>query len=541
MTKNMFLYELEDEMLVVDCGVGFPQEEMLGVDLIIPDISYLNNAIAAGKKVVGFLLTHGHDDHIAALSYILPQMPPREFPIYASPLTKKFVETQLAEQEVVCEIKKIDFNQTLALGKFTVKPVRMTHSVPEALNYIIDTPYGRIYHGSDYKFDWTPVDGVLPEVGKIAAAGNQGVLLLLSDCLNSEEKGFAESEKMLEESFENELNRTSGKFIFTTQSSNILRIKLLIQTAIRYNRKIAIVGRSIEENMADAEELGYLKELPTGIYLKEEKVNKFPAKNVCLIVAGSQGQTSSALSRMAAGEHQVKILEGDTVFISGDPIPGNEKSVAFLIDSLSKIGARVLHSRINDNLHVSGHARQEELKLMIGLTRPKYLWPIGGTYAQMNQYAKLAEEMGYDKTRVFLPEEKDAVELDGKQAWLAKNKFESRNILVDGLGVGDVGNVVLRDRQTLATDGILVAVVVLAGQEINKSQIEIITRGFIYAKGNRDILEMLKDEVVVVGEELGPLVKENNLLQKKVIQALEKAIYRETKRRPLVVVEVIKT
>ncbi len=537
-TKNMFLYETESEILIVDCGIGFPREEMFGIDLVIPDISYLQKRLQEGKKIVGLILTHGHDDHIGALPYILPQFQGLNVPVYASALTQKFIETQLEDFNLKNKINTIDADQTLKLGGFEISFIRMTHSVPEDLHLVIKTPAGTIYHGADFKFDWTPLDGVKPEVGKIAAAGNEGILCLLSDCLNAEEKGYSESEKDLVKTFEDEMRRATGKFIFTTQSSNISRIKLLMQLALKNNRKIGIVGRSIEENLEDARELGYLDDLPSGIYVREEKINKFNPANVCLIVAGSQGQVSSALSRIASGEHQIKIEEGDTVVISGDPIPGNEQAVSFLIDSLTRRGAKVLHSRINDQLHVTGHARREEMKFLIGLAQPKFLMPIGGTFAHMMAYRELAESMGYKSNQVFLLEEREALETDGQNMWISKEKIQIKNILVDGLGVGDVGSVVLRDRKTLATDGMLIAIISANDTRLSATDIEIVSRGFIYMKENQEFIEVIKHEIVETVSKLENL-RDRNYLQKKIIGHMEKFIYRETKRRPLILVEIL--
>lgn len=566
-TKNMFLYEYKNEILIVDCGIGFPKEEMFGIDLVIPDVSYLVKKINEGKKIVGMILTHGHDDHIGALGYILPQItqsldsgstilnnnmidrnykesngnidPKLGFGIYTNKLTKSFINTQLKDFGLEYKITAVNPDEELRLGSFIINFVRMTHSVPEDLHLIIQTPLGILYHGADYKFDWSPLDGVYPEVGKIAEAGNKGILLLASDCLNSEEEGYASSESDLKDTFEYEMSKSEGKFIFTTQSSNILRIKLVMQIALKFSRKICIVGRSIEENMDDARELGYLDDLPTGIYISEEKIEKYSAKNVCLIVAGSQGQVSSALSRMVSGEHKVKIEKGDTVLISGDPIPGNERAVSYLIDSLSRLGAKVLHSRINDNLHVSGHAKREELKLMLGLTRPKFLLPIGGSYAHMYEYRRLAASMGFREEKTFLLEERQVLETDGQNAWIAKEKIEAKQILVDGLGVGDVGNVVLRDRKALATDGMLVAVITLGQEKTEMSDVDIVTRGFIFAKENKDFINQIKLEVLKTINENDLSVKDLAYFQKKIITRLEKFIYKETERRPLVLVEMI--
>lgn len=538
-TKNMFLYEYKNEILIVDCGIGFPKEEMFGIDLVIPDITYLQKKLASGKKIAGLILTHGHDDHIAGLGYILPQIKEVNFGIYTSALTKSFIDTQLKDFGLNYKVSAVNKDQTLNLGAFQITFVRMTHSVPETMHLVIKTPVGVVYHGTDFKFDWSPLDGVYPEVGKIAEAGNRGIHLLLSDCLNSEENGYASSESDLKNTFEYEMSKGQGKFIFTTQSSNILRIKLVMQIALKFNRKIGIIGRSIEENLEDARRLGYLDDLPTGIYISEEKVAKYDPKNICLIVAGSQGQVSSALSRMVSGEHKVKIGMGDTVLISGDPIPGNEKAVAYLIDSLSRIGAKVLHSRVNDSLHVSGHAKREELKLMLGLTRPKFIMPIGGTYAHMYEYKKLAASMGFDERKIFLLDEGQSLESDGKEIWVSKEKIEAKQILVDGLGIGDVGNVVLRDRKTLASDGMLVAVITMGKESLTLEDVDIVTRGFIFVRENKEFINTLKEEVLKAVNINDLQVKDPGYFQKKIIGSLEKFIYKETQRRPLVLVEMI--
>src|SRR3989304_4328659 len=483
-TSNMFVYETDTDILLVDCGMGFPTEEMLGIDILIPDISYLRQRLG---KIRGLVLTHGHEDHTGAIPYILPQLP--KVPIYASKLTANLVMDKLAEYENIPKLVNVlEPGQPLQLGKFTVESVRISHSIPDSTNLIIKTPFGTVFHASDFKFDFTPVDGILPEIGRIAAAGNDGVLLLLSDSLGSERKGHTPSEKTLADMFEREISNCQGKFIVTTMSSNISRLRQAIETAVRHGRRVAISGKSIDRNIKVATRLGYLK-IPQNAFVEPKEVRKLPPGQVCLLIAGSQAQSGSALERVSLQDHRdITIAPGDKVVFSSDYIPGNESAVQSLIDALARLGATVVYSGITDDLHVSGHGSQQDLLLMLGLTRPKYAIPIGGTYRHMVQYSHLAQNMGYPPEKILLPIPNQSIEIADGQVKIGP-LLDIKNVMVDGLGVGDVGHVVLRDRQHLAEEGIVVAVAEVDQNDLSQIlNLEIISRGFVFDKHNSQLI-----------------------------------------------------
>lgn len=530
----MFVYEYGDDILLVDCGMGFPTEEMLGVDILIPDISYLKSR---KNKIRALILTHGHEDHTGALPYILPQL---NVPIYASKLTAHLVMEKLAEYEGMPKtVNILDPGRLLSLGQFKVESVRVSHSIPDATNLIISTPAGTVYHGSDFKFDFTPVDGILPDVGRIAAAGNSGVQLLLSDCLGSERKGHTLSEKTLEEMFEREISHCSGKFIMTTMGSNISRFRQAIEAAIRHGRRVAILGRSIQRNLSVAQRLDYLK-IPKGVLVDPKQIRRLPPQNLCLLVAGSQGQAGSAMERLSLGEHQdVVIKPGDKVVFSSDYIPGTESSTQSLIDTLSKLGATVIYTNITDNLHVSGHGSQQDLLMMMALTRPKYLVPIGGTYRHMVQYSRLAQSMGYQASQVLLPEFNQSLEMSPEGVKLGPI-IEVKNVMVDGLGVGDVGHIVLRDRQVLAEEGIVVAVVETDQTDLSKViHIDLISRGFVFAKENTQLFnqasELLKQAII---KRKGRLDTDRHV-REVIAEVLERFFFDKTGRRPMILPVVV--
>jgi ribonuclease J len=406
-TENLFVYQLGSDVLMVDCGIGFPSQEDPRGDLVIPDISYLQQG---GLKIRGIVLTHGHEDHIGALPYVLPKLG-RDIPIYGSKLTIALAQEKLEEFGISAQLRVIDSNDRLFLGPFSVDPVRITHSVPGTFCLIIKTPLGTIFHASDFKFDWTPVMEKPTDVGKIARAGEQGILLLLTDCLRSEKPGYTLSESTISESFEREISDCKGRFIVTTMSSNVSRWKQAIDVLRHHQRKIVIVGRSVEKIIEKASELGYLN-LNRKEIIHRRQMKSLPPSKIGILVAGSQAQTGSALDRIAAGElEEIKITPGDKVVFSTDYIPGNELAMHRMIDNLSRQGADVSYSDILDDLHVSGHAAQAELMLMLALTQPKYVLPIGGAFRQMKQYVLLAQKAGRDPNNLFLPTKNRVVEI----------------------------------------------------------------------------------------------------------------------------------
>lgn len=535
-TKNLFVYEGNTGLLLVDCGIGFPDETMFGVDLLLPDISYLESA---KKPIVGMLLTHGHDDHIAGLPYILPKLP--DFPIFASRLTAGFARERLAEFGINRNLRILDDERGVRLGEFAIEPIRITHSVPDARHFLIATPTASVYHGSDFKFDLTPIDGVQPDFQKIASRSTRGVTVLLSDCLRSERPGFSPSEASLAESFETEMRSTKGKVVVTTMSSNVHRIQMAAQIAANLGRRTALFGRSVEANARIAQELGFLR-LPSQAMVKGRKIKNLPAEKLCLIVAGSQGQEGSALVRAAQGEHaEITIREGDKIIFSSDPIPGNERAVYETIDAFSRLGAQVVYHDINDELHVSGHASAGELMLLMGLVNPKYLVPIGGTYRHMVQYRKIATQMGFTEEQTFLLEEGQTLYISDQGEARSGETLSLRNVMVDGLGIGDVGKVVLRDRQLMAEEGMLVVIVPIqeqTGQIAGK--VEIISRGVVFVRESQALMERLKGEVYAVIKGIKPPVNEWGRIKERIKTKLEMVLSDELERFPLIIPIIIR-
>lgn len=534
-TKNLFAYELDGKILIVDCGIGFPDENMPGVDLLIPDVSYLSDK---KNNIVGMILTHGHDDHIGSLPYILPQLGDR-FPIFASPLTAAFAESRLREFRNNAKISILDDNRPLRLGPYAIHAIKMTHSVPDTRHYVIETSVGVVYHGSDFKFDLTPVDGVRPDFQKIAQFGKSGVTILLSDSLRSEKEGFSLSESILTDTFEREIRGTKGKFVVTTMSSNVHRIQQAIMVAAAHGRKIAFIGRSIEQNIRDTQRLKMIQ-LPKNMIVDKRAIKNIPGKQLCLIIAGSQGQTGSSLVRAAEEAHDlVQLSAGDKVVFSSDPIPGNETAVYSTIDTLSRLGVEVIYSDVNDNLHVSGHASSGEMKLLMELVKPKFLVPIGGTYRHMIQYRKLAVEMGYAEKQVFLLESGQELQLSEDGQVQTGETIPLRNIMVDGLGIGDVGKIVLRDRQTMAKDGIVVVILTFEKNTGKLSgEVEIVSRGFVFVKESKALIDGAISEVQTV---IGKHPPSTNWAEIKdhVSDILENYFYRQTKRSPMVLPMII--
>src|SRR3989344_2746559 len=414
-TKNMYLYELYEndrlkDILIIDCGFGFPQERELGVDLVIPDISYLQDK---KDKIRGILLTHGHEDHIGALPYLYETL--GRPPIQGSKLTSVFVENKFKENNVRITVNKVDFEKEYSYGGFRVQFVKVTHSIPDTTHVIIKSPVGTFYHGPDFKFDLTPPYGSPPDFYRITKAGHEGIIALMSDALGSEREGLTLSESIVGKTFEDEMRKTKGKIIKTTFSSNISRIRQCVEAAIKFNRKIVFLGRSMKENTRIAAEIGYLP-IPESLNTNEVNVMKLSPNKVCIIAAGSQGQFGSALSKLANNRNpNVKIKPGDKVVFSSDPIPGSENEVYALIEELSLMGADVIYSDIQDQLHASGHGNQEDLKFLVRFTDPKYFIPIGGTVRHQHQYQRLVTGLGYKKEQLFLLDE-------GETVWFANNK-----------------------------------------------------------------------------------------------------------------------
>lgn len=537
-TKNMYLYELYkdqrlQDILIVDCGIGFPTEKELGVDFVIPDISYLEDKI---DKIRAVILSHGHEDHISALSYHYQALGTP--PVYASKLTKILTENKFKEFSQKVNITEIDFDKTYQFNEFQVEFIKVTHSIPDTVHIVIKTPVGNIYHGTDYKFDLTPPYGSPPDFYKITKAGKEGILCLMSDCLGAEREGLTLSEKIVGTKFEDEIKKTKGTFIMTTFSSNISRIRQCTEAAIKYNRKICFLGRSMKENTKLATQIRYLS-IPFSLVVDEKNLSRVPPNKLCLIVAGSQGQYDSALSKLAREQNpNIKIKSGDKIVISSDPIPGNEVEVYSLIEELILKGAEVIYPDIADQLHASGHANQEDLKFLARFVNPKYFIPIGGTVRYQRQYQRLISELGYDKNCIFTL-------VEGETVWFTKHKanlgqrLETNNIYVDAYGIGDVGNVVLRDRKTLASDGMVVAVVTVDNQGQLLTPPKILSRGFVFEKEETALYK----RAIGVIEKITKPKRERYLnlinIKKETIAELEELFFEERGRKPLVVVEII--
>jgi len=527
--KNMMAIKYQETIVVIDAGLMFPEDELLGIDMVIPDITYL---VENKDKVKAILLTHGHEDHVGALPYVLREINP---PVYGSKLTLGIVEGKIKEHNLDNpQFNVVRPRDKVKIGPFEVEFFRVSHSIPDSMGLAIHTPLGIIFHTGDFKLDQTPVDGQVADFRKMAELGEKGVLVMLSDSTNADRSGFTMSEKVVGNTFDELFGKCSGRIIITTFASNIHRIQQVISTAEHYDRKVAVIGRSMVNNVKISSQLGYL-DLPEGILIEMEEINNYPPEKVVIVTTGSQGEPMSALTRMATADHRwVGIQPGDTVIISATPIPGNEKLVAKTVDLLFKQGAEVIYER-SAGVHVSGHAAQEELKIVINLIKPKYFIPVHGEYRHLMKHAKLAESLGIPRTRIFVAENGQIIEIGKKKAAIA-GKVTAGKVLVDGLGVGDVGNIVLRDRKQLSQDGIMIVVVT-----INKENGEvvagpdIVTRGFVYVRESEQLIENAK---LKVKEALDLCFRKNitewAVIKSQVREKLGKHLYEKTGRRPMI-------
>jgi ribonuclease J len=487
----MTLIEYGDDAIAIDCGLMFPESDMLGIDFVIPDITYLLDNPGLLKAI---FLTHGHEDHIGALPYILPEV---SVPIYATRLTQGLVEVKLKEAKLlkIVEMHTISAESVIEIGPFTIEPFHVCHSIPDAVGYAIYTPRGVVIHTGEYKFDYSPTDGRVPDLDRLRAYGDEGVLALLSDSTNSERPGHTPSEKIVGEAFEKIFGQANGRIIVSTFASNISRVQQVINVALAHNRKVAVVGRSMVDNVKMAIALGYLT-APEDIIIHVDDLEDYPDAKIAIVCTGTQGEPTSALVRMANQEHrQVRLKEGDTVILSATAIPGNEELIHRTLNNLFRLGVDVIYQNLMP-VHVSGHASQEEQKLMLELLRPKYFIPIQGEYRMLVLHARQGQVVGIAKENIFVVENGQAIEFDDDGARLAES-VPSGQILVDGLGVGDVGKVVLRDRHLLSRDGFVV--VVIAIDEKTGALIDgpdIISRGFVYIRNSEDLIEEARERVI---------------------------------------------
>jgi ribonuclease J len=501
-TRNMYLYEYHDQILLVDCGLGFPDETMLGVDLLLPDITYLRESCLpegkATKTIVGMLLSHGHEDHIGGLPFILPQLP--SFPLYGSPLTAALANEKLTEFHLEPVVQTVPFtNDPIHLGDFTITFIHVTHSIPDAAQLFIETPVGNFYHGADYKFDLTPADQKRTEFIKIAQAAQKGITALFSDCLGADRPGFTPSEEMLTQNFEQTMRDSKGKVIITTYSSNISRLNQAIKAAEKLSRKVCFVGRSIVKAKHIAQKLRYLHMKP-GTEIQIDELPHYKSHQIMLLVAGSQGQENSAMTRIADGEHKdIRLQPNDMVIFSADPIPGNELAVSSLVDSIAKKGAKVMYSDIaSGSFHVSGHGSSGDHMLLISLTQPKFLVPISGTYRHMIAYRDLAEKMNYKRNHIFLIENGQEVVFTAQQAKLGK-KFEIQNVYLDEVSGEELESYVVRDRARLAREGVVILLVEInASTSQVASTPEVIMRGTSLPESKENLTKVLGKEIAKV-------------------------------------------
>ena len=529
--KNITVFEYKNDILLVDCGLGFPEDDMLGVDLVIPDITYLEKN---KEKIKGLVITHGHEDHIGGIPYLLKQI---NLPIYCTKLTAGLIEHKLEEHKLLrsTKIKVVSPGQTVSIGCMKVEFIRTTHSIPDACSLAIHTPVGTVVHTGDFKIDYTPIDGEMIDFGRLAELGNKGVLALMSDSTNAERKGYTMSESSVGEILDKLFINCTKRIVVATFSSNVHRVQQIVNSAVSYKRKIAICGRSMVNMIETARKYGYIK-VPDNVFIDIDEIKAYPDDKLVIITTGSQGEPMSALTRMANGDHRkVEITPNDLIIISANPIPGNEKFVSKVVDDLMELGAEVVYNALQD-VHVSGHACQEEQKLMLSLVRPKYFIPVHGEYRQLIAHATTAKEIGILPENIFLTNNGRVLELNEYEAKFT-GAVPSGKILVDGLGVGDVGNIVLKDRQKLSQDGLIIIVFTMDSRTGSLvSGPDVITRGFVYVRESENLMEEIKQ---LLRQEIAKC-EEKNIRDWAVIKSVLKDrlhdyIYKKTKREPMLI------
>ena len=529
--KNLTVFEYRNEIIIVDCGVAFPDDDMLGVDLVIPDVTYLEKN---AKKIKGMVITHGHEDHIGAIPYVLKDV---NVPIYATKLTMGLIEAKLEEHNILksSELHIAKPKDIVKLGKyFNVEFIKTTHSIADAVAFAIHTPVGTVVHTGDFKIDYTPIDGEVMDFARFAELGKEGVLLLMSDSTNVERPGYTMSERSVGLEFDKIFMNSNKRIIVATFASNIHRMQQIINSAVKFGRKVAAIGRSVLRVIDVAQELGYIT-APEGSIIDIDKIGLYNPEQLVIITTGSQGESMSALARMSTGEHKkVTITPEDLVIFSSSPIPGNEKSVGKLIDELQKLGAEVIYNQLAD-VHVSGHACEEELKMMLTLTKPKFFMPVHGEYRFLRRHGHIAELLGMSDKNIFIMANGKTLEVDANSARIGQ-QVQSGIVLVDGLGVGDVGNIVIRDRQMLSENGMILVVFSLdskTGKLVGGP--DIITRGFVYVRESEDLMEEIRafsKEQILKLEKEG--VKEWSTIKGKVRDSLCDFVYKRTRRNPMI-------
>ena len=528
--KNMTVIEYKDEIIVIDAGMSFPDDEMLGVDVVIPDISYL---IKNKDKIKGIFITHGHEDHIGALPYILKKI---NIPIYGAKLSIGLIQVKLKEHKINnAKLNVVSPRDIIKLSHMEVEFIKNNHSIPDACSIAVHTDQGIIYHTGDFKIDLTPIDGEVMDIHRICELSKKGVLLLLAESTNAEQPGSTMSEKTVGAGLDDLFRKASNsRIIVATFASNIHRLQQIINTAEKFNRKVAVSGRSMVNVVAVATELGYLN-IPDNMLIDLNDISKYEDNEVVLITTGSQGEPMSALARMASAEHKkVEIKRGDLIIISAHPIPGNEKLISKVINSLFEKGAEVVYDE--SDIHVSGHAKQEELKLMHRLVRPKFFMPAHGEYRMLKIHAELAEELGMPSQNIFVNKTGDVLEIDRNSAKVT-GTIPTGNVLVDGLGVGDVGNIVLRDRKHLSEDGLMIVVVTISKEDGRVlAGPDIISRGFVYVRESEDLMDGAKNVIKDVLRDCEDRnIKEWAYLKNNIKESLKEYLYQKTKRNPMII------
>ncbi len=534
--KNMMVLEYGDDIIIIDVGLMFPEEDMLGIDLVIPDMTYV---VERREKVRGIVITHGHEDHIGALPYLLPQLD--NVPVYSTKLTHGLIRVKLKERRIRdgVNLKVVPPGEEITLGKFRVEFFPVCHSIPDAAGLIIHTPEGIVVHSGDFKVDYTPVSGKGTDLSRLAQLGAQGVLLLLSDSTYAELPGYTPSEQIVGESLDHIMANASGRVIVTTFSSLISRVQQVIDAAAKYQRRVFIVGRSMTDTVRMALELGYLN-APDGILGQIDEVRGMPHDKIVLVTTGSQGEPTSALVRMANRDHRhVHIQRGDTIVLSATPVPGNESLVNRTVDSLFRQGAQVLYGKL-EQVHVHGHGSQEELKLLLNLVKPKFFAPIHGEYRHLSLHARLAGSVGIPKENIFVLEDGDVLELSS-QAAKVTGKVDSGHVYVDGLSVGDVGGIVLRNRRMLSRDGIVVVIIAVnrqTGKLVGRP--DIVTRGFVDTREFKDMINESRELLARTLDHSGSRAAEWSFINTKVKDTLDRFYYERTKRRPMILPFMVK-
>lgn len=526
--KNMMAIKYEESIIVIDAGLMFPEDELLGVDIVIPDITFL---LENKDQVKGIILTHGHEDHIGALPYVLKEL---NVPVYGTRLTLGLLQGKLKEHQVIADLNVVKPRDVLKIDPFKIEFIRVSHSIADAVAVAIHTSLGTILHTGDFKFDMTPIDGDPIDFHKFASLGEHGVLVMLSDSTNVERLGYTLSEKSVGETFDETFRLAKSRIILASFASNVHRVQQAIWAAAKYNRKVAVIGRSLVNVVNIASEMGYLK-IPRNTLIDIDEVSQVPGNRVVILTTGSQGEPMSGLTRMAQSEHrQIQIIPGDTIIISAVPIPGNEKSVSRTIDHLFKLGADVIHESVA-GIHVSGHASQEELKLMINLVKPKFFVPVHGEYRMLYKHAKLAEQMGIPPENIFVGENGQILDFTKKKGQL-NGRVHAGRVLIDGLGVGDVGNVVLRDRKQLSQDGIfIVTLMVDKASGTIVAGPEVVSRGFVYVKESEKLMEDARKKINDVLAKTDPQkIKDWSNIKSGIRDTLGRFLYEKTKRRPMI-------